>query len=382
MNTLIYRQWYFARQALARRYLDQLLEGTGDPLALFAPRRVGKTWFLSNELKAEAIRRGMLPVYIDLYLNRDDALDAINYTLERAIDDLTVPATTAGRRLKTAVKKVEIAGAAIELGDEPARRRPRDTTVMVDWLLRSLVRAAGRPILLMIDEVQELALAKKGDTIISALRSAITQSFDAVRVVFTGSSQERLLELFSRSRAPLYEGASLVPFPTLGDDFIAFVEARMKALFRKSADHAELAAAFKHLNYQPRPLIDLVLAFGSSDYPKFSALVNARRGVLVDRADFEENWYALTPVQRRICRRIALGEDVSSQAARVEYAGGDKRQPLGPGSVQSALRQLLRDHIITRASAGRGAYLMDDSLFAEWIRRWQADPDVRKPPTR
>jgi hypothetical protein len=52
-------------------------------------------------------------------------------------------------------------------------------------------------------------VAKEGEAVVSALRSAITKSKSSVRVIFTGSNQDRLRELFSRSHAALYEGASL-----------------------------------------------------------------------------------------------------------------------------------------------------------------------------
>jgi len=110
MNQLIYDQWHFARPALTKHYMKHLLEGTGDPIALQSPRRWGKTTFLLSEIKPEAEARGLLPVYIDVWQNRDNALSAINYGLSEALDDLQVPNSTVGKRLKTKVGKVSLAG--------------------------------------------------------------------------------------------------------------------------------------------------------------------------------------------------------------------------------------------------------------------------------
>jgi hypothetical protein len=128
-------------------------------------------------------------------------LAAINYGLQEAIDDLEVPATTVGKRLRTKINKVGVGTMSLELGEEPARKRPDSPFLLVDWLLKSLLRKANKPVLLLFDEIQELAVAKESEAIVSALRAAITKSKKSVRVIFTGSSQDRLAELFSRSRA-------------------------------------------------------------------------------------------------------------------------------------------------------------------------------------
>ena len=58
------------RPALAQSYLGMLNAQPGRPIALFAPRRVGKTFFLDHDLTPEAEKTGMLPVYADLWLHK------------------------------------------------------------------------------------------------------------------------------------------------------------------------------------------------------------------------------------------------------------------------------------------------------------------------
>jgi len=365
----IYQYWYFHRPALARRLIALLLDGTGDPLALTGERRIGKTSFLLSDLTPEARTRGFLPVYVDIWQHRNDALEAVNYALQEAIDDLEVPATKAGKRMKTSVKKVGLAGASIDFGDEPTRRRPSSPYLLVDWLLKELVRTAGRPILLIFDEMQELARSKDGEAIISAIRSAITKSKGAVRVVFTGSSQDKLLELLHRSRAALYEGATTIAFPHLGEDFIEFLADRAKVRFRRQFAMTELSAVFERLHHQPRALIDLVFHFASSDASSISALLAERIATQLGDRVFDAQWQALKPLHRRICLRIARGEDVSSAEARQTYATDKGKNPVSPGTVTSALRTLQEAHIVTKIAGRRGGYQIDDPLFGEWIKR-------------
>lgn len=52
---------------IAQAYLALLQAQPGRPLARFAPRRVGKTYFLGHDLAPAAHAAGKLPVYADLW---------------------------------------------------------------------------------------------------------------------------------------------------------------------------------------------------------------------------------------------------------------------------------------------------------------------------
>jgi hypothetical protein len=372
----IYEQWYFHRADLAQKLLNALVDGTGDPLALMGERRIGKTSFLLKDLIPAATKRGFSAVYVDLWQKRDQPLEAINYSLQEAIDELEVPATKIGRRLATPVKKIGLAGGSVDLGDEPARRRPADPYLLVDWLLRGLVGAARKPVLLVLDEIQELATVPNGENIVSAIRATITRRKEHVRAIFTGSSEVALQALLSRSRAALYEGASTLAFPHLDRAFIHFLAERANARLRRRVEEKELAAAFARLHDRPRPLIDLILLFASSDARSLAALLNDQLETQLGERDFDEQWYKLRPLHRLVCSTIARGSSVTSEAARGRYARelgrSAERGLVSPGSVASALRSLQASHVIEKVPGVRGSYRIDDPLFAEWIRRRDA----------
>lgn len=369
MNNLIYEQWHFARPKLVASYLTLLRDGPGDPIALQSPRRWGKTTFLQSEIMPAARAAGYLSVYIDVWQNRDDVLSAINYGLQEAIDDLDVPTSMVGKRMKTKVNKIGMASLSLELGDEPTRTRPDSAFLLVDWLLKNLVRKAKRPVLLLFDEIQELAVAKNNEAIVSALRSAITKSRQSVRVIFTGSNQDRLRELFSRSRAALYEGASILPFPALGPDFLDFVAAHAETRFRRRITSSDLALAFERFQYQPRALIDLVFLFISGEKPSFKSVLNERIERLLASDQYQSVLDQMNPLQRQICRRLAAGGDVSSIDAQRVYAMGLGTEGVSPGSISRALRSLIDLHVLTKPAGARGGYTFDDPMFREWLGR-------------
>jgi hypothetical protein len=369
MNNLIYEQWHFARPKLVAAYLALLRDGPGDPIALQSPRRWGKTTFLQTEITPAARAVGFLPVYIDVWQNRDDVLSAINYGLQEAIDDLDVPPTTVGKRMKTKITKVSMASMMLELGDEPTRTRPDSAFLLVDWLLKTLVRKAKKPVLLLLDEIQELAVAKHNEAIVSALRSAITKSRQSVRVIFTGSNQDRLRELFSRSRAALYEGASIMAFPALGADFLDFVTTHVQSRFKRRIPISELTLAFERFQYQPRALLDLVFLYVSGEQLSFKDVLDERIERLLASDLFQSILDQMNPLQKQICRRLVAGGDVSSIDAQRTYAEALGTEGVSPGAISRALRSLIDLHVLTKPAGARGGYTFDDPMFREWMSR-------------
>lgn len=159
------------RPALAKGYLSLLAAQPGRPIALFAPRRVGKTHFLDRDLTPAAKSAGLVPVYADLWLHRAAPLVAINHALEEALDDMTVPSGSLRRLARTPVRKVGALGASLEIGNTPQRRLlPTEPGPRFDALSARLAERAGRPVLLMLDEIQSLGDQATGADDIASLR--------------------------------------------------------------------------------------------------------------------------------------------------------------------------------------------------------------------
>ena len=140
----------------------------------FAPRRVAKTFFLENDLSPAAHAEGFITVYADLWLSETAPLDAINHSLEEALDELMVPTTAVGKIAKTPVKKVGAMGASVEFGDElKPRARPAQPELRLDSLVGRLATVAGKRVLLMLDEIQALSALPNVDSIIATLRAVL-----------------------------------------------------------------------------------------------------------------------------------------------------------------------------------------------------------------
>ena len=82
--------WHYPRENLAARTLNALVEGPAKALTLFAPRRTGKTEFLTKDLTPYAESKGHKVVYISFWRAPLSPLALILYSLEDALKSKTI----------------------------------------------------------------------------------------------------------------------------------------------------------------------------------------------------------------------------------------------------------------------------------------------------
>ena len=355
------------RPELAKSYLALIKAQPGRPLAMFAPRRVGKTYFLDHDLAPAARQAQWIPVYADLWLQKSAPLDAINHALEEALDDVTVPSTEVGRLARTPVKKVAALGASVDLGDAPTRRPlPTAPELRLDALVARLSAAAGKPILLMLDEIQSLGDVADGEKIIATLRAVLHKRRDTLKSVFTGSSQEAMARMLSTAGAPMYQFAQLLNFPVLGDEYLQQLADHFAGVHRgKRLQLDELRRVFERIGFKPRLMKDLVKSVSAEGLTDMDAGV--KRFLLDDRQ--VAGWSALLQphglFERAVLLVIAQGRPPMGRETLDALAKVQGGRPT-VAKVRAATERLRRSGLVTKAGAGPTA--IDDPLFAEYLQ--------------
>lgn len=355
------------RPALAAGCLAMLDAQPGRPLAMFAPRRVGKTWFLDNDLAPAARAAGKLPVYADLWLQKAAPLEAINHALAEALDDALVPAGRAAKAARTVVKGVGVLGASLQLADEPARRAlPDDPALRLDALVTRLHAAAGRPLLLMLDEVQTLADGAQAEARIAALRAVLHQRRALLQAVFTGSSQEDMARLLSTVGAPMYQFAQLMDFPVLGDDYLQRLAAHFHRVHpAKVLDLDALRRVFARIGHKPALMRDLVKWASAEGMTDLDAVVRHYLGDPRQVAGFDALLQPLGGLDRAVLLALAQGRAPLGRDT-LQWLGAVQAEPPTLAKVRAALERLRRAGLVAGGGA-RGAGI-DDPLLAEYLQ--------------
>jgi len=354
------------RPALAASYLRLLAAQPGRPIALFAPRQVGKTFFLDHDLTPAAKKAGLLPVYADVWLHRAAPMEAINHALEEAADDIAVPRGKIGRFAKTPVTKVGALGASLEIGAPPQRRPlPQAPELRFDALATRLAQSSGRQILLMLDEIQTLGEIANGEKIIASLRAVLHKRRNEVAGVFTGSSQEGLARLMANVGAPMYQFAQLLTFPVLGDEYLKQLIEHFARVHRgRKPELDDLRRLFEQIGFKPALMKDLVKAMSAEGITD-SAL--ALKHFMSDERQ-TIGWQALLrsfePFDRRVLLVIARGLPPMGRETLAMLTRGKEPEPT-IAKVRAAMERLKRAGVLAKSS--ESATVIEDRLFSNYL---------------
>jgi AAA+ ATPase superfamily predicted ATPase len=364
--------WRFNRPKLALQLADRAK--AKERIALFGPRQTGKTSLLREEVMPLLEKQGAYAIYVECWADKLDPLASINYALQKALDNLLVEPAGLTRKLKRPVKKIGVAGASLEFGEDPSRRVPVSKYLQVDAIVTRLLDETKKTLVLIFDEFQAVAASPDADAASAALRAALTQASKRVGVIFSGSSEVMLLEAFARSKAPLYGFANPEPYPLLGADFVAHVGRQFKKATGRELDPTGANRAFEQLGHQPEPFLNAVA----------NTMANAKWSIeegldsMLDpnvRNKWTVNWFSLTDLQRVVLRVVFDGRQPTS-AETVRYVAaqlGENR--VQPSSLIRAVEALISKGLVEAEITGRGRrYVLSDPAMVAWLTRNKSLP--------
>lgn len=370
----------FSRPDLARRMADCALGldplGSSSGLFLAAPRRTGKSTFLTVDLVPELRRRGAIVIYVDLWSDRArDPADLLLDAVRGALRDTEGGMAKAARR--SGVAKVGVgAWLSIDLDKIGV-----SGGITLPQALGELGRRSDRPVVLVIDEAQHALTSPQGENATFALKSARdtmnagapTTPYGNLRLglVMTGSNRDRLASLV-RDRKQAFFGSRVTDFPLLGRDYTnayaAYVNESLKE--GRSLDPADVWAAFAIVGHRPQ-LLEAAVA----DHVIGTVGLRSGPTTLVGHAeasreaywtDLDSLWSTLTRLQQAIVTRVVEAADAFrpfDAAALADYGAALGRPVVAP-EVQTALEQLRQAQILVRLDRGR--YTTDDVSLPEW----------------
>lgn len=359
------RLWYFKRPKLVTGLVERLLEQ--ERIALFGPRQTGKTSLLREELMPLAASRGALPVYIECWADKTDPLGSINYALQKALEDLTVPGPGLAGVLNAKVKKVGVAGASLELEDGRTRAVPASKYLQVDALLSAILRATDRNLVLVFDEFQQIGRTSDADTSMAALRAALTQASARVGVVFSGSSEVLLLQAFSRARAPLYGFAQAQAYALLKEDFCGHVARKFRDATTRDLPLVDAMRVLEQVGFQPGPFLRAVS--NTMANPRWN-LDQGMQALLDPKAQtpWSIAWAGLTDLQRVALRLVCLEEQPTSRASLERVAQELGEAQVQPSSITRSLEALERmGHIERDLTGSSRRYGVADPVMKAWL---------------
>ncbi|HDS1682974.1 TPA: hypothetical protein QEM39_004584 [Pseudomonas putida] len=369
-------------KALAQDLAGESLVDYSSGMFLAAPRRTGKSTFLNNDFIPECVQRGWLPVYVDLWSDRDAApADLISGAIGTALGGFESALAKAAK--KAGIDKINLLRTLS--WDFTRPQLPAGTTLA--QALAVLHQVSGQMVVLIIDEAQHALNSEEGLNAMFALKAARDHLNrgdrpDGLRLVFTGSSRDKLANLVLKSKQPFF-GASITPFPLLGREYVGFITELWN---RRLADSnqfkaADLEYAFELVGRRPEMLNTLLaeVSVGLGEAANLGELL--RTGALNHQAgvwrDYESAWNELSPLQQAVLEIMAeraqrrqpfspfTEQTLLDVARKLEQARVEANA--STPNVQKALDALREKELVWKAN--RGEYALEDASMAQWLTR-------------
>jgi hypothetical protein len=197
--------WHFARPELALHHLKTFDLGLISATALHARHRMGKTEFLMQDLTPAAQADGYSVGYCNLWEEEQDPTEAI----AEAVAACALPGRLLAKvraRIRTPVSSLKVSGKVGSVAEGGAEIGFKATEKKQAARLRSAFSAFDRSRnrgLLLVDEAQVLA-DRRHLALEKALRAQLDTRKDRLKVMFTGSSEDRLRTMFGAENKAFY----------------------------------------------------------------------------------------------------------------------------------------------------------------------------------
>ena len=360
--------WHFPRPELAQAYLKGFDLGLTAARGLFARRRMGKSEFLKHDLLPAALRAGYLAAYTNLWDDTDHPGQALATAILLATQPKGLDKFWQG--LNTPIRKLQ-AGGKLPLGIEGTLElelagKEKAAVPAIQAALLAADKSSQR-LLLVIDEAQVLA-APQHRAVAHSLRAGLDIRKPGIKVLFAGSSEAALREMFSRAAAPFYNWAPLEPFPLLGPEF---VEAMVKqvAMAAKSPLHIDDAhQAFAALKETPeffRWYIERYLTHQQQG-PAQALQYTLER--VHDDTGYARVWKELSRADRAVLLLAARGVQDLYSAPALRQLQELLESPSVTASVpRTSIRRLTGLKLQLMARIDHGAYRFEDPEFQTWV---------------
>ncbi|MFL6463278.1 MAG: hypothetical protein ACJ73N_02570, partial [Bryobacteraceae bacterium] len=240
----------------------------------------------------------------------------------------------------------------------------------------ALYVAAGKPIVVVIDEAQHAISTTAGMDAMFALKAArdhLNQGSSGKQklyLVFTGSNQDKLSRLVLKKAQPFY-GCNVTRFPLLERGFSdAYTDHINGFLSEENQFEREAVwAAFKLVGQRPemlRNVVSDVALDGRADALSETLSVSAEAFRTRIWGEMESEFVALTLIQRAVLIQIIETgkefEPFNGKSLSAYEANAGRK--VTPSEAQAALTALRQKNLVWQAAYGD--YALEDESMATW----------------
>jgi hypothetical protein len=374
----------FNRPMLAANYSKMILKADGiNPAAsglfLSAPRRVGKSTFVREDLRPALEAGGAVVIYVDLWD------DTVGDPGQEIVKQIRQELTTHNGAITTLAQKLGLSNFKVASFQFDLNKvgLGGDSELSLKDALEALSQETRKMIVLIIDEAQQTQASKLGESAMFALKAARDElnssRHHGLRVICTGSNRAKL-SLMTASKDQAFYGAQTAQFQMLDMGFVEWFCDTIELPFTLKA--VDVMPIFVAHGYRPEILLSAAGSFAMMFDPIQDdvGLAQFKEEASLKAAEPTEELmrtvHNLTPLQSAVLKVMALTLDKYApfEAATIELykkalaiaGASSEEKELSTQSFQSALSALQDKKLVWKAA--RGTYYLEELSIADTLR--------------
>ncbi len=345
--------WHYPRTVLAEQLTRAIEYNVIHSFTLFAPRRLGKTYFLNYDLKPMLEGLGYNTIYFSFANQIGNSINSFKSILVSNVDKNVFT--------KLGIKEVSFSWCKINVESTTF-----DSLSILE-LLSLLAKQAEKKesqIVLLLDEIQELVYLDNSSGFIGELRTALDLNKNFIKVIFTGSSRDGLMKMFSDSKAPFFHFGTSLKLEPFGKEFSDYLADVSYSITNKILDKDKLFNIFSSVHFVTlsiREFITHCLMLNTND---LDAAYKSFEAEILEKYNYVSYWKSLIQAECVILLGISSGYNSFYSESFYSFSKDILKTPIKQGSVQNALTKLIRKGVIYESE---GNYIIEDVFLERWI---------------
>lgn len=374
------RDYYFPRTKLANLILNQIQTNDSMNMTLFKQRRSGKTSFLIKDLIKEAEKRNDVFCF---YLSFWDEYNDVNKLFVAEFINQIKHLFTTKDKIKNLFKFIQKIGLNINYNFKEndldfnfffEKLKENDLSLRLNFLFKNFHETfPDKKLFLLLDEFQELAHLKQEDQgFIKDLRTAIDINHTFVKVIFTGSSYNKLLSFFNDYNQPFYNFGSYLNLEDLDEDFLKHIHSSFfENTNGRDVDFKNLKYWFNKTNKSPYYVTEALKNLQRNVNSNFDAEIN--RLLALDKELFDKElvhinfWNGLSNVEKYLLLFLIKSNGKPNSKKSIENIrlilkiDDDKK---AKNKIEYAIKKLINTEKVAKIN---NQFQIVDLKLKEWI---------------
>ena len=348
---------------------EQIIEAlqNGSNVTLMAPRRIGKTGLIHHTFEIMKARdKRVQCFYVDIFPTKTfDQM--VQFIANSVIGRLDSPVQSLRRKISTFVTSLRptmtpdpITGVptlSIAVTPETARQTLQQVF--------EYMNATELPCYLAIDEFQQISHYDEIGA--DAFIRSIIQLVPNVHIIFSGSQQHLLADLFMSPKHPFFNSSQIMTLKEIDiDKYQAFAN-RFFAKQNREISTEVFACLYRMVDGQTwyiQKILNRLYRRPKNKLTEESVFDAVSQIIAEQEINYQSNYHLMTDNQARLLTAIAWEGGVSSPTA-LEFI---RRHRLpAPSSIKQAINSLIEKEFLYQ-DPQRG-YMVYDRFFGLWLKR-------------